>query len=93
EAYDPSSNTWTTKASLTTPRYGPGVAAVNGILYAVGGYNNSGSLATVEAYDPAANTWTMKASMAAARSGFAVVAINGMLYAVGNLATVEAYQP
>jgi hypothetical protein len=64
EAYDPTSDTWTSKASMPTSRYALGVAVVNGILYAVGGHNtNIGSLATVEAYDPVSDTWTSKASM------------------------------
>jgi hypothetical protein len=30
EAYDPASDTWTTKASMPTATYGFGVAAING---------------------------------------------------------------
>ena len=37
EAYDPVSNTWTTRASMPTGRSGLGVGVVNGVLYAVGG--------------------------------------------------------
>jgi PKD domain len=53
EAYDPGSNTWTPRASMSTPRDGLGVAAVNGTLYAVGGAGNADILATVEAFPPA----------------------------------------
>jgi probable HAF family extracellular repeat protein len=92
---------WTTAASMPTARSGLGAAAVNGILYAVGGEGNNGILATVEAYDPATNTWTTKAPMPTARYGLGVAAVNGILYAVGGLAvdkktlltTVEAYDP
>jgi energy-converting hydrogenase Eha subunit A len=98
------SDFWTTKASMTTARFALGVAAINGILYAVGGDNtNDGNLATVEAYDPATDTWTTKASMPTARKNLGVAAINGILYAVGGfnsndnslppLPTVEAYDP
>src|SRR5437016_12348384 len=62
----PGSGFWTTKAPMPTGRYALGVAAVNGILYAVGGYNNA-VLATLEAYDPVTNTWTTKAPMPTAR--------------------------
>ena len=51
EAYDPATNTWTTKASMPTPRFGLAVGVVNGILYAVGGYV-ANSLATLEVYQP-----------------------------------------
>jgi len=91
-------NCWITKSPMPTPRGQLGVAVINGILYAVGGYNG-GPLSTVEAYDPTTDTWTTKASMPTARSGFAVGVINGILYAAagtqgGSLKdVVEAYDP
>ncbi|HEY5096254.1 MAG TPA: kelch repeat-containing protein [Candidatus Eremiobacteraceae bacterium] len=109
EAHDPASpatDTWITKASMPTARFGLAAGVVKGILYAVGGANDingGGTLNTVEAYDSATNTWTTKASMPTARSGLAVGVINGILYAVGgcdnnttqphNFNTVEAYNP
>ena len=100
EAYDPSTDIWTTKASMPTPRADLGVGVVSGIVYALGGNNldNFLGMATVEAYDPSTDTWTSKASMPTARYGFGVVVINGVLYAVGGrgtneLATLEAYDP
>jgi hypothetical protein len=94
EAYDPTSDTWTTRAPMPAGRNGVGgVAVVNGILYAVGGQ-------TVDAYDPATDTWTTKAPMPTPRSSFGVAAVNGILYAVGGadvnspgLTTLEAYDP
>jgi energy-converting hydrogenase Eha subunit A len=94
---------WLAKASMPTPREGLAVGVVNGILYAVGGYNSAVpvdvGLGTVEAYDPIANSWTTKAPMPTPRSRFSVGVVNGVLYAVGgvngtgNLGTVEAYDP
>ena len=53
EAYDPSTDTWSTKAPMPTVRSSLGVTAINGVLYAVGGVTVSGALqATVEAYQP-----------------------------------------
>src|SRR2546425_902173 len=83
------SGTWTARASMPTARVGLGVAAINGILYAVGGdprgQPSGGDAATVEAYDPASDTWTAKASMPMARGFLGVAAINGTLYAVGGI--------
>jgi len=105
EAYDPVTNSWTTKASMPTARLDPAVGVVNGILYALGGVGAGGftdALATVEAYDPATNTWTTKAPMPTARFGLGVATINGKLYAVGGAsnapggaqyATLEVYDP
>ena len=95
---------WIANASLPTPRWGLGTGVVNGILYAVGGYNG-GALGTVEAYDPATNSWRARAAMPTPRYGLAVGVVNGILYAVGgdttdaesgfgvSVATVEAYDP
>jgi len=72
---------------------------VNGVVYAVGGWNGVASLGTVEAYDPAGNSWTTEASMPTAHHGFGASVVNGILYAVGGyngssyLATVEAFTP
>jgi N-acetylneuraminic acid mutarotase len=37
EAYDPATNTWTTRTPMITGRMGLGVAVVNGVVYAIGG--------------------------------------------------------
>lgn len=54
DAYDPTTNSWTTRTPMLTGRYGLGVSVVNGILYAVGGFAAlpAGVTATVEAYQP-----------------------------------------
>src|ERR1700730_6543222 len=70
EAYDPTTNTWTAKASMPTARLGLAVCVVHNILYAVGGEDaNRVILNTVDAYDPTTNTWTTKAAMPTPRYG------------------------
>jgi len=101
QAYDPITNTWTTKAPMPTVRHTPGVGVVNGILYVAGGQGPSGTLTTVEAYDPITNTWTTKAPMPTSRQGPAGGVVNGILYVAGGysyevndlVTTVEAYDP
>src|SRR5439155_6496081 len=101
EAYDPSTDVWTTNPPLPTARGELAAAVVDGTLYAVGGANDESFLTTVEAYDPIANSWTTKASMSTARVGLAAAAVSGGLYAVGGVdgssyeraATLEAYEP
>ncbi|MEW6208225.1 MAG: LamG-like jellyroll fold domain-containing protein [Acidobacteriota bacterium] len=99
EAYDPATNTWTSKAPMPTARHALAASAVNGIIYAIGGFNG-GALATVEAYDPATNTWTTMPPLPMARHSLAAGEINGALYAVGGrnssntvVATVESFTP
>ncbi len=90
EAYNPTTNMWTVKAPVPTPRYGHAVGVVNGILYAVGGaIEDKGAISTVEAYDPTRNRWTASAPMPAGRSLLAVGVVNGILYAVGGLSSVK----
>ncbi len=76
------------------------VGSVNGILYAVGGLDLSGSLDVVEAYNPVTNTWSTKARMPTPRHGPAAGVLNDSLVVVGGadrnekgMATVEIYDP
>src|SRR5207237_2033736 len=82
-AYDPRTNTWTTKSSMPTPRYGLAVVAVNGILYAMGGENSNGPLSIVEAYDPATDTWSTRAPIPQARSFPVGDVSKGVVYLAG----------
>ncbi|HLA80106.1 MAG TPA: kelch repeat-containing protein [Thermoleophilia bacterium] len=101
DAYNPTSNTWTGKAPMSTGRYYLAAAQVNGMLYAVGGAGLAGSyLPTSEAYDPTLNVWTTKAPMPTPRQAPAAAMVDGILYVVGGfndagftLPTVEAYNP
>jgi N-acetylneuraminic acid mutarotase len=95
EAYNPSTNTWTTKAAMPTPRDGHAIGVINGILYAVGGEGRPGLCGSgnpfsdicsaLEAYNPSTNTWTTKASMLTRRYELGVGGVDGTLYAVGGV--------
>jgi len=103
EAYNPSTDSWVSKAPMSIPRIAPGIAALNGVIYAVGGDTvssaGSGVVDRVETYDPAANRWTIRTPLDVARGGIGVAELDGTLYAVGGYAdrdavgTVEAYNP
>lgn len=94
---------WATKADMETARLGLATAAVDGQVYAIGGYQqaNAPGLQTVEAYDPVTDTWTAKAPMPTGRRWLTAAAVNGKIYAIGGhvsageagLATVEEYDP
>uniref|UniRef100_UPI003467EF5D SAKe6EEref n=1 Tax=synthetic construct TaxID=32630 RepID=UPI003467EF5D len=76
---------------------------MGGLIYAVGGYNNSPDghthLSSLEAYNPSTDTWSPVAPMSVPRSGVGVAVIDGLIYAVGgydghtHLNSVEAYDP
>jgi kelch-like protein 2/3 len=59
------------------------VAVVRGRVYAVGGFNGSLRVRTVDVYDPATDTWSSIASMEARRSTLGVAVLNEYIYAVG----------
>ena len=48
---------------MSTARSRVGVAVVNGLLYAIGGYDGQLRLSTVEVYNPETDTWTRVRSM------------------------------
>jgi len=89
-------NLWAPMAPMPTAPRGFAAAAVNGKIYAIGGYdpsNRNASLSTVEVYDPATNTWRSSteppgtpgapAPMPTARGFLAAAAVNGKIYAIG----------
>lgn len=79
EAYNPVSNTWSTKSPLPTANWGAGVASANGRIYVIGGFTNY-----VYCYDPAANGWSQKASIPLPYYSFGAVAtVNGIIYVMG----------
>lgn len=48
---------------MRTARSRVGVAVVNGLLYAIGGYDGQSRLSTVEVYNPETDSWTRVSSM------------------------------
>ena len=75
ERYDPALDAWEAVAPLTLARFGAGVAASKGKLYAVGGSIEEDDEAeaqrpahSVKGYDPASNAWEEVAPMGTARA-------------------------
>ncbi len=86
--YDPKKDRWSKGADMPTPRLGLGVAAVGGLIYAVGGSNHGLGIFSsriVERYDPAKDQWKRVADLPEERDFLSAVALNGRLYAVGGL--------
>lgn len=52
EAYDPATNSWSTRAPMPTARRNLAAGVVNGAIVCAGGYAGSNSLAVTEAYRP-----------------------------------------
>jgi kelch-like protein 19 len=54
---------------MHTKRLGVGVAVVNRLLYAIGGYDGTERLSSGECYHPENNAWSMITPMTTQRSG------------------------
>jgi len=101
EEYDPATDTWAARSSMSTARWGLSTCTVNGKIYAIGGAQVGVSpLRTVEEYDAATDTWTVKSPMPTARWGLATSVVDGKIYAVGGMISagfgcriVEEYDP
>ncbi|KAK5889691.1 hypothetical protein CesoFtcFv8_015672 [Champsocephalus esox] len=99
EVFDPIGNFWERCQPMKTSRSRVGVAVVNGLLYAIGGYDGQSRLSTVEVYNPETDSWTRVASMNSQRSAMGTVVVDGMIYVCGgydgksSLNSVERYSP
>lgn len=87
EAYDPTSDTWTSKSPMLTSRHHAAASTVDGKIYVLGGraVNNS-ALANMnvnEMYDPIKNTWISLEPMPTKRSGISAATYNGSVFIFG----------
>jgi N-acetylneuraminic acid mutarotase len=88
EVYDPSTDTWETKASMPTPRSGLSASVVKGKIYLLGGgqefpYPNWGPSSINEVYDPETDTWATKTSMPQRVFLAASVVVNEKIHVLG----------
>ncbi|NXP79523.1 KLH18 protein, partial [Ramphastos sulfuratus] len=63
EVFDPIANRWEKCQPMATARSRVGVAVLNGLLYAIGGYDGQLRLSTVEVYNPETDSWSKVESM------------------------------
>jgi N-acetylneuraminic acid mutarotase len=67
ERYDILTDTWEPVASMSIPRRALAAVTLNDGVYAVGGFDGTNCLASVERYDDAKGQWVFTASMSIAR--------------------------
>ena len=87
ECYNPDSKEWLKLTDLPLPRSGVAACVIHGLLYIVGGRNNSpdGNVDSnaVDCYDPFVNAWHKCPNMSVPRNRVGAAAMDGLLYAVG----------
>jgi large repetitive protein len=83
-AYNPSTNTWATKAAMPAAGGCGASGAIGGKLYAFSGCDAGGSVGNrFDRYDPSTNTWATLAAPASLHFYPAGGSINGKFYLVG----------
>jgi hypothetical protein len=92
EAYDPATDTWSTKASMPIPVFDAYAVVYNGYIYIVGGASDSYSakVNTLMAYQIATNTWTTLAPLNVKKSGSGLGLFGSRIIAAGG-ATANAF--
>ena len=75
--YDPTTDKWTEKASMPTPRANFAIAVYQNKIYVIGAYEYS---CANEVYDPATNTWEIKAPMPANRTYLSASVVGGKIH-------------
>jgi N-acetylneuraminic acid mutarotase len=79
-----SSQVWTSRANMITPRTDFTGTSLNDEIYIIGGFNNTGNETdVVEYYDPKTDTWSTASSLPIPLDHPAAAAFNGTLYLVG----------
>ncbi|MPM14219.1 N-acetylneuraminate epimerase [bioreactor metagenome] len=88
EVYDPSTNTWTTLAPMSTTRCWLQTEVIDGEIYAIGGEGiidgiDYTPISSTEVYDPSTDTWTTLASMSKSKCFlFNSEVIDKVIYAI-----------
>ena len=87
DAYDPASDSWTSLASMPTPRLGAVSGVIDGQLLVAGGVGvwNGPALGTLETYDPSTDTWATQPDMPTPRVSAVSGVVDGKLVLVGGM--------
>nr|XP_033771755.1 kelch-like protein 1 isoform X2 [Geotrypetes seraphini] len=88
ECFDPLANRWRSLSCLSfaVSKHGlvaSGLATLDGLIFAVGGWEGCSRLDSVECYHPHTNTWHFVEPMKMAVTSPAVAAHDGLLYVMG----------
>jgi N-acetylneuraminic acid mutarotase len=83
EAYDPTTNTWTTRAQMPTARLNLRANVVNGKIYLIGGIPMPDTCRTLnEVYDPASDTWATKAPIPTGVDSYASAVVGSKIFLI-----------
>jgi N-acetylneuraminic acid mutarotase len=97
EEYDATTDRWTARTSMPTPRGWGGCAVYDDTIFVFGGYRSPSdeTVAVVEKYHPASDTWSSDPQMPSPRYTFATASVNGLIYLIGGWSSnvLQRYDP
>jgi hypothetical protein len=98
EEYDPTTDKWTYKVPMPTPRMALATAVYQNKVYCIGGRSvsgdrNGGFTAVNEVYDPATDTWETKAPMPSAAGWLVANVVYGKIYVLDYSGANYVYDP
>ena len=88
-----------TTAQMSFARSGHAVTSIGGLIYAIGGENDSLIYDTVECYDPVLNSWSVVAPLTAPRVACGVCVVEDFIFVMGGWVgseiaeNIERYDP
>ena len=83
DVYTPGTDSWAALAPMHSPRYRFAAVLYHEQIYAMGGSDGKGVVASVEAYDPASNAWQDAASLPRSLEGPAAAVANDRIDVFG----------
>lgn len=87
--FDPMFNAWCEAAPMSTPKRSVSLAALDGFVYALGGWDGQSDVASVERYDAARNRWEVLQPMKARLRAPMVAASLGKRILVGGISLAD----
>ena len=90
--YDPVADSWETLQRMPEAVRAGAAAALDGVLYVIGGSTVEGTSSAVYAYDPATDGWSERASLPEPRFNHSAVALDGKIYVLGGFNEGEERQ-
>jgi N-acetylneuraminic acid mutarotase len=91
--YDVAQNSWSRKKDVPTPSFTATAAALNGIIYVMGGLksgsSSDSSLNVTEEYDPETDTWIKRANMPIRAAGPCCIAFDNKIYVMGGIPQID----